>query len=90
MMGREFVSATMNNKGTFLPQCWISKVHCHFTVIFLPLYALRVVVDFVIFVFACRDFVDLLVVVFDKEYTMLSITPITAMSLITEFFNSPY
>ena len=48
------MSATMNNKGTFLPRCWISKVHCHFTVIFLPLYALRVVVDFVIFGFVCR------------------------------------
>ena len=48
MIDREFVSATINNKGTFLPQWWVSKVHCPFTGMLLPLYALRVVVDFVI------------------------------------------
>ena len=53
MMGREFVSATMNNKWSFLPRCWISKVHCHSTVIFLPLHALRMVADFVIFGLVC-------------------------------------
>ena len=35
MMGGEFVSATINNKKTFLPRCWISKVHCTLTWILL-------------------------------------------------------
>ena len=39
----------MNNNGTFLPPFWISKVKCPFSVIFLPLYALRMVFDFTIF-----------------------------------------
>ena len=54
MMDEDFVSTTINKKGTFLPQYWISKVHCYFTSTLLPLYALRVVVDFVILGFACR------------------------------------
>ena len=54
MTGGEFVSATINNKETFLPRWWMSKVHCPFTVMLLPLYALRVVVDFVILGFLCR------------------------------------
>ena len=54
MIGGEFVSATINNKGTFLPRWWISKVHCPFTGMLLPLYALRMVVDFVILGFLCR------------------------------------
>ena len=64
MLGGEFLSATINNKGTFLPQYWISKVHCPFTGILLPLYALWVVIDFVILGSVCsfnlvfRNYID--------------------------------
>ena len=54
MIGGELVSATINNKGTFLPRSWISKVHCRITGMLLLLYVLRVVVDFVILDFLCR------------------------------------
>ena len=54
MMAREFVSATINNKRTFLPRCWISRVFCSFTGILLPLCALMVVADFDIPGSACR------------------------------------
>ena len=54
MMSGEYVSATINNKGAFLPRCWISKVHCPFTGILLLFYAYRVVDDFVMFGFVCR------------------------------------
>ena len=45
VMGREFVSAIVNKKGTFLLRCWISKVHSSFTGILLLLNVLRVVAD---------------------------------------------
>ena len=54
MIGGEFLSATINNKGTFLPRLCTSKVHCPFTGMLLPFYALRVVIDFVILGFPCR------------------------------------
>ena len=54
IIGGEFMSATINNKRTFLLRWWISKVHCPFTGMLLPLYALRVTVDFVILGFLCR------------------------------------
>ena len=54
VMGKEFVSGVISNKEKFLQQCWISKVHYPFTGILLPLYALRVVIDFVILDFVCR------------------------------------
>ena len=57
MMSGEYVSATIDNKGAFLPRCWISKVHCPFTGILLLFYAYRVVVDFVMFGFVCRVFI---------------------------------
>ena len=50
MIGGEFVSVTISNKGAFLPRYWISKVHCPFTGILLLLYAL----DFVVLSLDCR------------------------------------
>ena len=41
MMGGEFVSATINSKGTFLLRCWISKGHCPLIGIFLGCMRLR-------------------------------------------------
>ena len=54
LMRRKFVSTTINNRDMFLPWRWISKVHCPFSDILLPLYVLRVVVDVVILGFICR------------------------------------
>ena len=41
MMGGEFVSATINSKGTFLLRCWISKGYCPLIGIFLGCMRLR-------------------------------------------------
>ena len=41
MMGGEFVSATINSKGTFLLRCWISKGHCPLIGLFLGCMRLR-------------------------------------------------
>ena len=54
VMGGKFVSVTINNKGTFLQRCLISKVNCPFTGILLPLYELRVVINFAVLDFVCR------------------------------------
>ena len=51
------VSATINNKRTFLPRCWISRVFCSFTGILLPLCALMVVADLDIPGSACRPLI---------------------------------
>ena len=57
LMRRKFVSTTINNSDMFLPWRWISKVHCPFSDILLPLYVLRVFVDVVILGFVCRGLI---------------------------------
>ena len=56
MMGGEAVYATINNKGKFIPQSRISKVHCPFTSIMLLLYPLMMDVEFFYSSFCFQSF----------------------------------
>ena len=59
MMGGKFMSTTINIKETFLPQCWISKTHCPFTGILVPLYALYSWFSLQIFNLVFWNYIDL-------------------------------
>ena len=58
MIGREFLSATISNQGTFLRRFYdvITFLNCLITGILLLLYPRRVVVDFVIVDFVLQIF----------------------------------